>query len=62
MFKNFLTSIQIFKIFPEQAMQKIYASLTLNFYVKGESLYLPGDEANYLYVVFSGSVARKIIV
>ena len=34
-FKNFLTNIQIFKIFHEQALQKIYASLTLHFFVKG---------------------------
>ena len=30
--------------------------------MKGELLYMPGDEANCLYVVESGSVARKIIV
>lgn len=61
-FKSFLSNIQIFKIFHEQALQKIYASLTLHFFVKGENLYCPGDEASSLFVIFSGSVARKIIV
>ena len=34
-FKKFMESIQIFKIFTEQAMEKIYASLMLSFYAKG---------------------------
>lgn len=61
-FKAFLSNVQIFKIFTREAMQKIYASLTLHFFVKGEYLYNPGDEAEYLFVIYSGTVARKIIV
>lgn len=61
-FKRFIESIQIFKIFTEQAMQKILASITLNFYSKGESLYTPGQPADHLYLIYEGSAARKIIV
>ena len=55
-------SLQIFKIFTEQALSKIYSSITLHFLTRGESLYLPGEEANDMFILYSGKVVRKVIV
>ena len=36
--------------------------MTLHYYLKGEKLYRVGDEANTLFIVFTGLVARNVII
>lgn len=36
--------------------------MALHFYLKGEKLYRVGEEANTLFVVYSGMVSRKVII
>lgn len=36
--------------------------MTLHYYLKGEKLYRIGEEANTLFVVYSGLVSRKVII
>ena len=42
-FKRFLGGLQIFKIFSEEALSKIFSTLSLHFLIKGENLYGPGE-------------------
>lgn len=61
-FKEFINSIQTFKMFTEKTLQKFTENMTLHYYLKGEKLYRVGDEANTLFIVFSGLVARNVII
>jgi hypothetical protein len=61
-FTRFISSIQIFSIFSAHTMEKIASSLTLSFLMKGEFLCMSGDNTTDLYLIYSGSAVRKIIV
>lgn len=61
-FAEFINSIQIFKIFTEKTLKKITDSISVHYYLKGETLFMPGQDADALFVVYSGKVARKVTI
>lgn len=36
--------------------------MTLHYYLKGEKLFKVGDDANLVYVIYSGKVSRKVVI
>lgn len=36
--------------------------MSLHYYLKGEKLFRVGDEANILYVIFSGRASRRVVI
>jgi signal-transduction protein with cAMP-binding, CBS, and nucleotidyltransferase domain len=49
-------------MFSEKTLQKFTENMSLHYYLKGEKLYKVGDDANYLYIIFSGKVSRKVVI
>lgn len=52
----------MFKMFSEKTLQKFTSSMSLHYYLRGEKLYRVGDDADFLYVIFSGKVSRKVVI
>ncbi len=49
-------------MFSEKTIQKFTENMSLHYYLKGEKLYKVGNDANMLYVIFSGKVSRKVVI
>lgn len=49
-------------MFSEKTLQKFSENMSLHYYLKGQKLYKVGDDANCLYVVFSGKVSRRVVI
>ena len=61
-FKEFVNGIQMFKMFSERTLQKFTENMTLHYYLKGEKLYKVGDDADFLYIIYTGKVSRKVVI
>ena len=52
----------MFKMFSERTIQKFTENMTLHYYLKGEKLYKVGDDADFLYIIYTGKVSRKVVI